>query len=207
MKPCKLLLVTVKWAIKGGLNGRDYIKISTFQKMDKKSLCIICADDVRWFVKLNDHVSARMGPILKGILDDCAPEEDGSHIVRVPESIEDLKPLILFLREGEAYFEDLDNFASCKVSYVLATGRLDVPGFARAMESAMMKRVMDGECDIDHIVETFGGCDRIQALRDHYELMVGHAPHYYPSKEISFVAGVETRDEYGVALVFGSVEG
>ena len=174
-----------------------------------KRLSFVCADERAASVMLNKAALKRAGPVLSGLVEDCAPDESGTYVVRVPElkTTGDVVPLVLYLRGRPEWDSPWARGSGVYESYMLATGRLDVPGFARAVESQLLDALKGGKCQLDAVARTYRGCPRVEALCDHYASMVGRAPPAYePLGDVASLAGCMMAEPRGVVLVVGEDE-
>ena len=199
----------------------------------QRLLCLVCGngadDNIHAYavVKLDKAVLRRAGPLLCGMVEDCVPDEKGMYIVRVPEMRHprEVMPLVRYLRGDKDFgsrsnniWRD-DHLVEVYKSYMLATGRLDVPGFARAVETQLLDALKGGAVSapvgedgvegspIDTVARNFRGCPRVEALCDHYVSMVGRVPPEVPPlHNVAELAGYDMSDPRGIVLVFGEDE-
>ena len=178
----------------------------------KMRLSFVCANEDAAGVMLDEAALKRAGPVLSGLVEDCAPDESGTYVVRVPElrRAREVMPLAKYLRGMPLEASRSIPWERCTgvyESYTLATGRLDVPGFARAVESQLLDALKGGKCQLETVAHTYRGCPRVEAMCDHYVSMVGRAPpEFQPLRDVASLAGIGMIEDRGVVLVIGEKE-
>ena len=107
------------------------------------------------------------GPFLSSVLE---MEVD----VNVPELADknQAASLLAFLRDGVVHRCDVIGIDAC---YRVAAERLDIPEFVLAVERALLSSIAMGYITLEQASLAFAGCQRIQALCDHYVGIPGHA--------------------------------
>ena len=118
----------------------------------------------------NERVVRMCGPVLSSVLE---MQDDGTHI-NVPELADknQAASLLAFLRDGAVPRCDVIGIEAC---YRVAAERLDIPEFVLAVERALISSIAMGYITLERASQAFAGCQRVQAICDHYVGIPGHA--------------------------------